>query len=405
MLPALVTAPKRVAEHVWSTEAAIWRPDLRVAVAAGTPQARRRALESGADIVVIGRDNLADAVPVAGRFRTFIMDELSSFKTRGTNRWKAARKIAFTKSVTHVWGLTGTPAPNSLMDLWAQVYLLDKGERLGTTLTGFRNRFFVAGQQLPSGVVTKWTTRPGADAAIQNLLSDLCLSMGTEGRVHLPELTVNRVEVELPPAARRVYQSMKSELVADLEFLGGEIHSAASAASLSNKLSQINAGFMYTDDKDLRGGAYQKIHAESAKAVAEIADGTGSPLLVAYRYQAERDLLLAALGERAHTVATPDLQARWNNGEIPILVAHPASIGHGLNLQKGPGHSAVWASLTWSSEEYDQFNRRLYRQGQKNAVVIHHLIRPHTVDDGILQVLDHKRTVQQALRDHLDSPL
>lgn len=405
-LPALVTAPKRVAENVWETEAALWRPDLRVVVAKGTPKTRMAALESGADIVVIGRDNLADAVPHAPRFRTLIMDELSGWKSRASLRWKAAKKITQCPTLTHVWGLTGTPSPKGLLDLWAQVYLLDGGARLGTSITGFKTRYFAPGRQLPNGVVTEWNLRPGADKRIHALLDDLCLSMGTEGRIELPPVTHNIVHVPLAPKVRQVYKQMKNDLVSDVGLLGGEVHSAMNAAVLSSKLSQICAGFMYVDDADIRDRAYDVLHKDKVAAVAEIVEGTGSQVVVAYRFQAELDLLKQGLGALAHTIDEPDIIARWNSntGQVPVLLLHPASAGHGLNLQRG-GHTLIWATLPWSLEEYQQTNKRLPRQGQQHPVVIHHLVSPHTVDEAVLQRLEEKKTVQQALLDHLDSPL
>jgi len=405
-LPALVTGPKRVAENVWHSEAALWRPDLKVVVAAGSPAKRLAALQSGADIVVIGRDNLADAVPHAQRFRTLIMDELSGWKNKASNRWKAAKKIISCPTITHVWGLTGTPMPNGLLDLWPQVFLLDQGERLGKTLTGYRNRYFSPAGQLPNGVITKWDVRPGADKRIHTLLEDVCLSMGTEGRVKLPPLSVNNIQVPLPPAARKVYKDMKDDLVADMSLLGGEIHSAQNAAVLTSKLAQITAGFMYVDDADIRGRQYDVLHKEKANILAEVVEGTGDQVLVAYRFQAELDLLKEALGQLAHTLDEPDIINRWNaaRGEVPVLLVHPASAGHGLNLQHG-GHTMVWATVPWSLEEYQQTNKRLFRQGQQQPVVIHHLVSPHTVDEAILARLEGKKTVQQALLDHLESPL
>jgi len=402
MLPVLVTAPKRVAEYVWPVEVPKWRPDLKVVVAAGTPKQRQAALLSGADVVVIGRDNLADAIEHAPRFRTFIMDELSSFKNRASQRWKAAKKIC--KDMPQVWGLTGTPSPNGMLDLWPQLYLIDGGEALGTTLTAYRERYFTAGRQLSNGVVTEWLLRPGAEARIHTLLERSCLAMTTEGRVDLPPVTENDVSVPLTPAVRRLYKQMKTDLVADAQLLGGEIHSASNAAVLSGKLSQITAGFMYVDDADLRDGEYTVLHKEKVTALKEIVDGTGSPVLVAYRFRAELDLLKEGLGDLAHTMDEPNVVARWNKGELPVLLAHPASAGHGLNLQEG-GHTMVWATLPWSLEEYLQMNKRLARQGQKNPVVIHHLLSPKTVDGAVKLALAGKKSVQDAIMDHLESPL
>jgi SNF2 family DNA or RNA helicase len=406
-LPALVVAPKRVAEMVWPVEGPKWRPDLRVVVASGTPKQREIALRAGregrADIVVIGRDNLADAVPFAGDYRAFIMDELSSFKNRTSARWKAAKKVA--KGRDYVWGLTGTPTTDGhMLDLWPEIFLLDNGESLGTTLGGYRERYFTPGRQLPSGVVIEYNLRPGANKRIHVLLEKTCLSMSTDGRVDLPPTTYNDIMVPMLPAVRRVYKQLKNDLVVDAQLIGGEIHSAANAAVLTGKLSQITAGFMYVDDADLRDGEYKVLHKEKVNVLKEVIEGTGSPVLVAYRFKAELDLLKEGLGDLAHTIDEPDIIHRWNMGEIPVLLAHPASAGHGLNLQYG-GHTMVWATLPWSLEEYMQMNKRLARQGQKHPVVIHHLITPNTVDPLILLALKGKKSVQDAVMNHLESPL
>jgi SNF2 family DNA or RNA helicase len=410
-LPVLVTAPKRVAENVWHTEVAKWGFDFTIAVAAGDPKKRQAALTSGADIIVIGRDNLADAIPYASRFKTFVIDESSGFKSRSSNRWKNARKIEGIKLgkfggppiMKYVWQLSGTPSPNGLMDLWSQIFLLDGGERLGKTLTGFRGRYFAPGRQLANGVVTDWFLRPEADKNIHALLEDICLSMDSDGRIELPPVTYNQVSVPLTPAVLHTYKTMKDTLVVDLALLG-EIHSAPNAAVLSSKLSQISAGFMYVDDADIRGGLYDTLHHEKVKAIQEIVEGTGSPVLVFYRFKAERDMITAAMPGLVHSVDEPDAIARWNRGELPVLLAHPQSAGHGLNLQHG-GHTIVWASLPWSLEEHEQSNKRLARQGQQHPVVIHYLISPNTIDGSILVRLHEKKSVQDALLEHLESPL
>ena len=373
-------------------------------VAAGTPAQRVAALTSDADIIVIGRDTLGDALPYAPKFRTLILDELSGFKSRSSLRWKAARKLVATPNIDNVWGLTGTPSPNGLGDLWAQVFLLDGGARLCRTLTAFRDRFFVPGRQLSNGVITEWNLRPGADIAIHSLIDDICLSMETDGRIVLPPVTYNRVVVPLPEPARQLYRRMARDLVADLDMLGGEVHTAVNAAALSSKLSQISAGFMYVDDAQFRDMAYDRIHSEKVRAILEIVEGTGSPVLVFYRFKAERDMLQQALGAIAHTIDAPDAIERWNRGELPVLLAHPASAGHGLNLQSG-GHTIVWASLPWELELHEQANKRLARQGQKHPVLIHYLLSPNTVDSAILDRLRTKKSVQDALLAHLESPL
>ena len=404
-LPVLVTAPKRVAENVWEHEARIWRPDLSVRVAKGTPAQRLDALRSGADVVVIGRDNLKDATgAVSRRFRTLVLDEMSGFKARQSIRWRSAKKITASPSIKHVWGLTGTPSPNGLLDLWAQMYLLDGGLRLGSTLTEYRTRYFTPGRQLANGVITEWLLRPGMDKKIHSLLEDICLSMESEGRITLPPVTFNKVSVPLPPTVRKLYKTLKDDLVVDLDMLGGEIHSAKNAATLSGKLSQLAAGFLYVDDADLREGKYDKIHTEKIQAVQEIVNGTGSPVLVFYRFKAEKEMLLKAFEGNAATMDEDNIIERWNAGKVPVLLAHPASAGHGLNLQSG-GHTAIWTTLPWSLEEWEQANARLARQGQKNPVVIHVLLSPKTLDAHILKALETKASVQDALLAHLESPL
>src|ERR1043166_7387138 len=403
-LPVLVNAPKRVAENVWPEEIPDWRPDLSFAIATGTPAQRLKALQSNADIIIIGRDNLQDAIPFAGKFKTHIIDELSGFKTRSSIRWRAAKKLC--KDMPYVWGLTGTPTTDGqLLDLWAQLFLLDNGESLGTTLGGYRERYFTPGRQLPNGVVIEYNTRPGAAKRIHQLLERTCLPKAADGRIGPPPATYNNIMVPLPAGVKRLYKQLKDDLVSDMDILGGEIVSAANAAVLTGKLSQITAGFLYVDDADLRGGEYKELHKEKITALKEIIDGTGSPVLVAYRFKAELEMLKKALGPAAHTIDEPDIQHRWNSGQIPILLAHPASAGHGLNLQKGPGHTMVWATLPWSLEEYMQMNKRLARQGQKNPGVIPPLLAPKTVDPLILAALGNKKSVQDAVMNHLESPL
>jgi SNF2 family DNA or RNA helicase len=409
-LPALVVAPKRVAELVWPHEKELWRPDLTLSLAKGEASRRRKALAANADLVVIGRDNFRDVEKVspARPFNTLILDELSGFKSRQSIRWKTARRIINNKQtpVKHVWGLTGTPTPNGLMDLWSQIALLDNGSRLGKNITAYRSRYFYPGRQLPNGVISEWIPRPEAEDRIHSLLADLCLSMETEGRIELPPVTFNTVRIPLPPSVTSVYKELKRDLVTDLrDIFGGEIHTAGNAAILSSKLSQVTAGFLYVDDADIRGSKYTRLHTEKVKAVEEIIEGTGgSPVLVLYRFRAELELLKEGLGERAHTIDSPHVVDRWNRGEIPVLLAHPASVGHGLNLQHG-GHTAVWTSLPWSLEEWEQANKRLARQGQKHPVVVHTISATGTLDDFIATRLKSKARVQDNLLDYLESPI
>lgn len=402
-LPALVVAPKRVAEEVWGEEVSIWRPDLTLQVAAGTPAHRAAVLAGDADIVAICRNNVADLEEVvkSGKYKTLILDELSGFKGRG-KWWKSLRKTR--RYVDYVWGLTGTPG-DDLIGLFPQILLLDGGERLGTSITAFRNRYFIPAKQMNNGIVTEWEPRPGARGRILQLIEDLCLSMSTEGKVELPPVTHNVVRVPLPPRAKKIYNKMRDELVVNLDMIGGEVHTAANAAVLSGKLSQITSGILYPDDADIRKDAsYQPIHDEKINAAKEIVDGTGSPVVIFYWFKAERERLLKAFGAAAHTIDEPGIMKKWNAGEVPVLIAHPASAGHGLNLQHG-GHTIIWMTQPWSLELYQQANKRLARSGQKNPVVIHHLNTPRSVDDAILARLDGKATIQTALLEYLESPL
>ena len=416
-LPVLVVAPKRVAENVWAAEAKLWRPDLRVVIAAGRPADRARELrkvEQGkADAVVLGRDNHGDIERIWPRrthpFRTVVLDELSGYKSgsmrNGSQRWKAARMLALGKACEHVWGLTGTPSPNGLIDLWGQLALLDRGERLGKTLTAYRNEFFEPRRALPNGVVPGYDPLPGADETIHNLIDDICLSMGTDGRIELPPVTLNTVTVPLPAKVMSAYRRLKKDNLAQLDdVLGREaVTTAGTAAAVSNRLSQMTAGFVYADRDSDEAGTYTVLHREKVRAVEEIVAGTGSPVLVLYRYRAELEMLREALPD-LHTADTPDLQERWNNGELRVLAAHPKSVGHGLNLQHG-GHTAVWSSVDWDLELWDQANKRLARQGQKHPVVIHTVTSPNTVDEAIMEALNRKASVQDALLRHLESPL
>lgn len=389
----LVIAPKRVAEHVWPTEAKIWRPDLTVEVAAGTATRRRHALRmSKADIIVLGRDNVRDAVDVKDRFTTVVIDELSSFKNRATQRWRNAMKVC--QSAAYVWGLTGTPSPNGYMDLWAELALVDLGHRLGRSITNFRAKYFRPADYIAGGIVTKYALRDGAQQRIDSRLSDICVSMRSEDYLDLPPTVVNRVEVSMPPAAIKAYDEMKQDLVTKLD--PGEPVTAASAAVASGKLSQITAGFLYHDDLGDSGPrGFNELHRAKVDAVNEIIAESDGGVLVFYRFRQELAMLREALPE-ARTVDEDGVIEEWNDGRVPILLAHPASAGHGLNLQAG-GHTVIWSSPTWSLELYQQANARLARQGQTRPVMIHHVIVPGTVDVSVVAALEGKMTVQDAL--------
>lgn len=393
-LPALVVAPKRIAENVWDTEAQLWRPELTVAVAAGSPAKRKSALESGADIVTIGVDNLKD-VPLH-RFKTFILDELSLYKNQSTRRFKLLRKL--TKNVRYVWGLTGTPSPNGYQDLWAQMFLLDRGQRLGRTVTEFRRRYLFPAMHIRSNgrdVVAKWGLLDGAAEQIESQIGDLCLSMQSKDYLDLPPVTFNDIPVEMPKKAWSAYEAMKRDLVASVE--AGE-YTAANGAVALGKLSQITSGFLMPDVDDV-GGETHWFHESRLKAVEELVEAAASPVLVFYQYREERKWLLRRL-KGAKAVDQSGAIKEFMAGEVPVLVAHPASAGHGLNFQH-VCHTVIWVTLPWSSEQYLQANARVDRQGQSRPVVIHRLQVPGTVDVTIEQALVEKKSVQDAVLDSL----
>lgn len=392
-LPALVIAPKRVTEEVWPREVPKWRPDLSIALAAGSRDKRLAALASGADIVAIGRDNIRDVE--IGQFRTIIIDELSSFKNQGTNRFKIGKALC--ANAAYVWGLTGTPAPNGYMDLWAPMYLLDQGKRLETTITKYRTRYFTPGKIIqPQGVVARWDLVPGSKERIERAISDICLAQ--QAIDHLRDVShrplFNDVTITLPPKAARAYETMAKTLVAQIE---EDRRSAPNAAAMSSKLSQIAAGFLYPDremGEVVEGQELIEFHDLKTEAVNEVVEETGSPVLVFYRFIQEKQRLLKALPQ-ARTIDQRNVVHEWNQGRVPVLLAHPASAGHGLNLQDG-GHTIVWSTPTWSPEEYAQGNARLARQGQKHQVIIHHIIGA-PVDTAAVARVQGKISEEQAL--------
>lgn len=385
-LPVLVVGPKRVVENVWPAEVAKWRPDLSISVAAGGPAKRRSVLDGKHDITALGVANLKDAKP---RYKTIVFDELSLFKSRDSARWKLAKSLA--RFTEHVWGLTGTPTPNGLIDLWPELYLLDQGERLGKGkrygegIVRFRERWFYPEAITIGGAVTRWLPRKGAQEEIQDLISDICLSMRSEDYLELDPITYNPVTVPLP--CPKVYEELKATLVAQLE--NGTV-TAANAAVLGGKLSQVTAGFLYGED-----GSVNRLHTAKIDAVTEIVEGTGSPVLVFHRFKAEREALLGALpGSR--TIDEPGVIDAWNAGGVPVLIMHPASGGHGLNLAAG-GHTIVWTTLDYSAELWAQANARLHRQGQTKPVIVHILECPGTIDSQVRSVVTGKIRLQDAV--------
>jgi SNF2 family DNA or RNA helicase len=411
-LPALVVAPKRVAEEVWDVEQSKWRPDLDIVVAMGDPKKRRMALNSGAAITVIGRDNLRDVTDTHIKPRTLVIDELSGYKNggrKGSVRWKTARALITEHKIKHVWGLTGTPAPNGYLDLWGQIGLLDGGERLGRNLTGYQNRYFVPENIVWNGkreVVASWALREGADQRIKELIEDICLAMATNGRIKLPDTTFNDIAVELPRPVREAYREFSSELCVNLEELfGGTIHTAGNAAILTSRLSQMTAGFLYVDDAEINNYEHTILHTEKIKALEEVMEAPRiGGVMVMYRYTAEKNMILRHFGDVAHTIDEPGVIKAWNRQEIPMLLVHPASVGHGLNLQDG-GHTQVWTSPTWDLEHWDQGIKRLARQGQQHPVVIHLILAKKSIDHLIRKRIETKSETQQDLLAFLESPV
>ena len=394
--PVLVIAPKAVAEKVWPVEIAKWRPDLTYSLVRGSAEKRQEKLREDTDIHIITRDTFGgDLISRRKpRYNTVILDELSGFKNRGSQRWKHANRL--TKNMPYVQGLTGTPTPNSLLDLWPQVYLLDRGARLERTLTAYRTKYFAPGGRLPNGIITNWTLRPNAEPTIQNRVRDLCISID-QTNVKMPLQNNVYHRFDLPTKARKAYDDMNIHFVAEV---GETLASVEHAAAKTNKLSQIASGFMYhsglvgaeeSDESDITH--YHMTRMETLQSILE--DAQGAPALVFYRYKEDRRRLLMLDG--AVDIKSPHAIDRWNRGNIPILLAHPASAGHGLNLQHG-GSLLIWYSMTWSSEEYVQGTGRLVRQGQPSpAVAVHHILANDTVDEQVLDVVQGRITRQDAL--------
>lgn len=392
----LVIAPLRVAEDTWSRESAKWEhlKHLRISKILGTPSQRRAALAAEADIYIINRENvvwLCDELSVAGGwfFDTVVIDELSSFKSPKAQRFKALRKY-ITRS-RRVIGLTGTPAPNGLIDLWSQIYLLDGGERLGRTVTGYRERFFLPDKRNQTTIFS-YKPKDGADKAIWDRLSDICVSMRAEDWLTLPERIDNVVTVRMTDKQRAAYEKFEREQY--IQFIEGEV-TAVSAAALTNKLLQYSNGAMYKADGDYIETCEGKL--DALEDIIEAANG--KPVLCFYSYKHDLERIQKRFPNAVKLDNAEDIE-NWNNGMIELLLAHPAGAGHGLNLQAG-GNIIVWFGLTWSLELYQQANARLYRQGQENAVVIHHLLTEQTVDERVYQSLQGKGEVQDELLDAL----
>lgn len=393
----LVIAPLRVAEDTWSRESEKWDhlKHLKISKILGTPAQRRRAIAAEADIYIINRENvvwLTNELSQIGNgwdFDMVVIDELSSFKSAKAQRFRALKKY-ITRS-ERVVGLTGTPAPNGLIDLWSQIYLLDGGERLGKTITGYRERYFTPGQRNQT-TIFNYKPKPEAEQTINQKISDICISMRAEDWLEMPERIDNIQSVKLSVKEMADYE--KFERDSYMQFMEGEV-TAASAAALTTKLLQYSNGAMYLPD-----GGYVLTSDKKLETLEEIIDvSNGKPILCFYSYKHDLERVQKKFKFAKKLENSKDIED-WNNGEIQLLLAHPAGAGHGLNLQAG-GNIIVWFGLTWSLELYQQANARLYRQGQENAVIIHHLITEGTADEKVLMSLQGKKDVQDDLLNSL----
>ena len=384
----LVVAPLRVARDTWPDELRKWDhlKDLTCSVVVGSVAERRRALQKKADIYIVNRENLVWLYENSRLdFDMVILDELSSFKNRQSKRFRAMK--ALRPKVKRIVGLTGTPSGNGLMDLWAEFRILDMGERLGRYISQYRNLYFQPDKR-NGMVVYSYKPLPGAEEAIYHQIADITVSMKATDYLEMPELVSVAKEVRLSEKEKERYDELKKSLV--LKLPGGEVTSA-NAASLTLKLSQMANGAIYTDGKDVAA-----IHDRKLDALDDLVESAnGKPVLVAYWFKHDKDRIRERM-EARELRGTQDF-ADWNAGKIPVALIHPASAGHGLNLQQG-GSILIWFGLTWSLELYQQTNARLWRQGQADkTVIIQHIVAKDTIDERILNVLKHKDGTQAAL--------
>lgn len=399
---ALVIAPKKVTQVTWSDEIKNWEhlQGLTISVIDGTAKQRREAMAAKADIYAVSRDNIVWLVLEHGGVKLpydmVVIDELSSFKNHASKRFRAMRKVR--KFIPRVVGLTGTPAPNGLIDLFAQMYLIDEGQRLGKTVTAYRDRFFRPGKRNGDIVYTYELKAPQneTEQQISDLISDITISMTAEDYLKMPDKIMLYDYVDLAPKVLAMYRDFEKEQILEL-INSDEPISAASAAALSNKLQQFANGAIYDAERNVKD-----LHDEKLDKLEELVEAAnGEPVLIAYSYKHDLERIMQKLkAYKPVKLEKPEHIADWNAGKIPVLVTHPASAGHGLNLQKG-GHNIVWFGNTWSLELYQQFNARLYRQGQGKPVTIHHIVTRGTIDEKIIKSLDGKRETQDGLMESI----
>lgn len=387
----LVVAPLRVARDTWPAEIEKWEhlEGLTYSVAIGTEAERLAALKRPAHLYLINRENVDWLITKSGvpfDFDMVVIDELSSFKSHTAKRFKSLLKVR--PMVKRMVGLTGTPSSNGLMDLWAEFRVLDMGQRLGRYITHYRNNFFVPDKRNQQ-MVFSYKPRPGAEDAIYRLISDITISMKSADFLKMPECIINEVPVSFSEKEWSVYQALKEDMVVDLK---DEEIDAVNAAALSGKLLQMANGAVYNEEKEVI-----HIHDRKLDALEDLIEGAnGKPVLVAYWYNHDLQRIKNRFSVRE--IKTSQDIKDWNNGEIPVAVIHPASAGHGLNIQFG-GSTIIWFGLTWSLELYQQTNARLWRQGQNDTVVIHHIIAKDTIDEDVMKALRKKEKIQSALID------
>lgn len=398
----LIIAPKKVAEATWSKEAAKWDhlKRLRFSLILGSQVKRIKAVNTPADIYIINRENipwLVDYHRNAWPYDMVVIDESSSFKNHRAKRFKALKMVR--GHISRLVELTGTPAPNGLIDLWAQIYLLDGGARLGKSITGFRERYFNPDQRNAQQVFT-YKPKAGADAAIDRLIGDICVSMKAEDYLQLPDIVYDDIPVALDSASSKLYKKLEAEMLLTVD---ESTIDAGTAAVLSNKLLQLCNGAVYDDDKRV-----VEIHSCKLDAFDELIESlNGQPALVFYNFQHDKDRIksrLSKTGLRIRELKTPEDETDWNNKEIDILLAHPASAAYGLNLQDGGNH-VIWFGLNWSLELYQQANKRLHRQGQKQKVIVHHLSVVGGRDEDVVAALYEKGATQDRLIDSLKAKI
>ncbi|WP_256699815.1 DEAD/DEAH box helicase [Faecalibaculum rodentium] len=383
----LVIAPLRVARNTWPDEIGKWDhlSDLRYSVVIGTEAERKAALARKADIYLINRENVDWLITKSGYrfdFDMVVLDELSSFKSAKAKRFKSLMKVR--PRIKRIVGLTGTPG--NLMDLWPEFRLLDQGQRLGRYIGAYRTRFFDPDKRNQQ-MIFSYKPKPGAEKDIYQLISDMTISMKSLDYLKMPDCVINEVKVSLSEDEREVYDEMRKEMVLDLN---GEEIDAVNAAALSGKLLQMANGAIYTEDKET-----VVIHDQKLEALEElIEEANGKPVLVAYWFKHDLERIKSRI--KAREIKTDKDIRDWNDGKIPVGLIHPASAGHGLNLQAG-GSTLIWLGLTWSLELYQQTNARLWRQGQKETVVIHHIIAKDTIDEDVMRSLKLKEKTQDGI--------